>query len=71
MVNPHQQSQCENTNISPGRYQYEGDGTDDFDKGNKCGHGVNNFWYYGDNLYQYGSNGIYNLVGYSENQCDI
>ena len=71
MVNPHQQSQCENTNISPGRHQYEGDGTDDFDKGHKCGYDVNYFWYYGDNLYQYGSKRIYNLVRYSENQCDI
>ena len=31
--------------------------------------GVNNFGYYGDNLYQYRLNGIYSPVGYSGNQC--
>ena len=69
MVNPHQQSQYENTYISPGRYQHIGNGTDSFDRGCNCGHGVNQFGYYGDNLYQYGSNRIYNPVGYSGNQC--
>ena len=50
MVNPHQQSQYENTYISPGRYQHIGNGTDSFDRGYNCGHGVNQFGYYGDNM---------------------
>ena len=66
MVNPHQQSQYENSYISPGKYQHEGDGTDGFDRGYNCGHGINYFGYYGYNLYQYGSNGIYSQVEY---QC--
>ena len=69
MVNPHQQSQFENSYTSPGRNQHKDDGTDNFDRGHNYGHGVNNFGYYGDNLYQYSSNGIYSPVEYSENQC--
>ena len=50
MVNPHQQSQYENTYINPGRYQHIGNGADSFDRGYNCGHGVNQFGYYGDNM---------------------
>ena len=69
MVNPHKKFQYENTCISPGSYQHKGNGTDSVDRGYNCGHGINHFGYYGDNLYQYGSNGIYNSVGYNGNQC--
>ena len=51
MVNPHQQSQYENTYISPGRYQHKGNGTDSFYRRYNCEHDVNHFGYYGDNLY--------------------
>ena len=70
MVNPHQQSQYENTCISPGNYQHKEKGTDGFDRRCNCGHGVNHFRNYGDYLYQYGSNEIYSPVGYSGNQCN-
>ena len=70
MLNPHQQSQYENNSyISFGRYQHKWNGTDDFDRGYSCGHGVNHFGYYGNNLCQYGLNGIYSPIGYSGDQC--
>ena len=51
MVNPHQHSPYENTCISPGRYQHKGNRTDNFDREYNCGHGVNHFGHYGNNLY--------------------
>ena len=69
MVNSHQQFQYENKYISPGGDQHKGNGTDSFDRGYNCGHGVNHFGYYRNNLYQYVSNGIYNPIEYSGNQC--
>ena len=69
MINPYQQSQYENNCIRLGRYQHKRNGTDSLNRGYNCGHGVNHFGYYGDNLYQYGSNGIFSPVGYSGNPC--
>ena len=68
MVNPYQQSQYKNNNhITLGSYQYKGNGVGGFNRGYNCEHHVNHFGYYGENLYQYGSNGIYRQVGYSGN----
>ena len=50
-------------------------GTNGLNKGYLCGHGVNDFWYHGDNLYQYGSNGVLVQLGtvetYAAAELDI
>lgn len=69
MINPHQQSQFENIYSNPGRNQHKEDGTDHFEREHNYGHCVNYFEYYGNNLYEYSSNGIYSPVEYSGNQC--
>ena len=56
------------TSVVEGISIIERNGTDDFDRAYNCGQGINHFGYYGDNLYQYGSNGIYSPFGYSGKQ---
>ena len=66
MVNPYQQSQYENNNhISLGSYQYKGNEVNGFNRGYNFEHHLNHFGYYGEDLYQYGSNVIYSQAGYT------